>query len=123
MDQATRNTLRNVVTRCRRLLEQAVSDELQGKFGIYQASKKDSVQVDDDSRMTHLDPEDRQHRQDLLAHMEHIQAHGGSPRAALEQLVREIAFTHLNRLCAYKMMETREVYVGGEKFREAVGRG
>jgi hypothetical protein len=25
----------------------------------------------------------------------------------------------LNRLCAYKMMEAREVYVGGQKFREA----
>jgi hypothetical protein len=38
-------------------------------------------------------------------------------------LVREIAFTHLNRLCAYKMMEAREVYIGGQRFREAVGRG
>ena len=37
--------------------------------------------------------------------------------------MREIAFTHLNRLCAYKMMEAREVYVGGQKFREAVSRG
>ena len=26
---------------------------------------------------------------------------------AVEQLVREVAFTHLNRFCAYKMMETR----------------
>ena len=37
--------------------------------------------------------------------------------------MREIAFTHLNRLCAYKMMEAREVYIGGQKFREAVSRG
>src|SRR5271157_4131537 len=42
---------------------------------------------------------------------------------AMELLIREIAFTHLNRLCAYKMMEVRDVYVGGQKFREAVSKG
>ena len=35
MDQAIRNKLRNVVTQCRKLLEDSVSQELQGKFGIY----------------------------------------------------------------------------------------
>ena len=43
MDQAIRNKLRNVVTQCRRLLEDSVSQELQGKFGIY-AARKDDVQ-------------------------------------------------------------------------------
>ncbi len=57
------------------------------------------------------------------AHFGHIKALGYKPKDALDQLVREIAFTHLNRLCAYKMMEAREVYVGGQKFREAVSRG
>jgi len=36
--------------------------------------------------------------------------------------VREIAFTHLNRFCAYKMMEARES-TSAAKFREAVSRG
>ena len=62
-------------------------------------------------------------RRDILAHFEHIQALGYKPKEALEQLIREIAFTHLNRLCAYKMMEAREVCVGGQRFREAVSRG
>ena len=53
MDQAIRNKLRGVVTQCRKLLENSVSQELQGKFGIY-AEKKDAVQVDDDARMSHL---------------------------------------------------------------------
>ena len=47
MDQAIRNKLRGVVTQCRRLLEDSVRQELQGKFGIY-AVKKDDVQVDDE---------------------------------------------------------------------------
>jgi len=122
MDQAIRNKLRGVVTQCRKLLEDSVSQELQGKFGIY-AAKKDAVQVDDDARMTHLSPEERAARKDILDHFEHLKARGFKPKDALDQLVREIAFTHLNRFCAYKMMEARQVYVGDQKFREAVSRG
>jgi hypothetical protein len=122
MDQATRNKLRSVVTQCRRLLEDAVSQVLQGKFGVY-AAKKDEVQVDDEARMSHLTDEERTARKDILDHFAHIKARGFKPKEALDQLVREIAYTHLNRLCAYKMMEARQVYVGDQKFREAVSRG
>jgi hypothetical protein len=122
MDQAIRNKLRGVVTQCRRLLEDSVSQELQGKFGIY-AARKDDVQVDAEARMTHLGSEERAARKDILDHFDHIKARGFKPREALDQLVREVAFTHLNRLCAYKMMEARQVYVGDQRFREAVSRG
>jgi hypothetical protein len=123
MDQAIRNTLRNVVTQCRKLLEEAVSQVLQGQFGIHASGKKDEVHVEDEARMKNLSEEDRGYRQDILAHLEHIEALGYKPQDALAQLVREIAFTHLNRLCAYKMMEAREVWIGGQRFREAVSRG
>lgn len=122
MEQATRNKLRNVVTQCRKLLEESVSQTLQGQFGIY-AAKKDAVHIEDESRMTHLSEEDQTYRQDLLDHFSHIKARGFKEKDALDQLIREIAFTHLNRLCAYKMMEARQVYVGGQRFREAVSRG
>lgn len=123
MDQTIRNKLRNVVTQCRKLLEEAVSYELQGRFGIHANPKKDEVVVEDEARMIHLANEDRAYRKDLLDHFEHIKALGYKPKDALAQLIREIAFTHLNRLCAYKMMEARDVYVSGQKFREAVSRG
>lgn len=122
MNQAIRNKLRSVVTQCRKLLEDSVSQELQGKFGIY-AAKKDTVQVDDDARMTHLSAEELAARKDILDHFEHINARGFKPNEALDQLVREIAYTHLNRFCAYKMMEARQVYIGDQRFREAVSRG
>ena len=122
MEQGTRNKLRNVVTQCRKLLEESVSQTLQGKFGIY-AGKKDTVHIEDESRMAHLSEEDQTYRQDLLNHFEHIKARGFKDKDALDQLIREIAFTHLNRLCAYKMMEARQVYVSGQRFREAVSRG
>jgi SAM-dependent methyltransferase len=47
----------------------------------------------------------------------HIQASGFSQDDAVVQLIREVAFTHLNRFCAYKMMEVRKI------IRESVSRG
>ena len=121
MDQEIRNKLRNVVTQCRRLLEDSISQELEGKYGIF--AKKDQVTADPNAKMNHLNEEEQAARKDILDHFGHINARGFKPKESLDQLVREIAFTHLNRLCAYKMMEAREVYVGGQKFREAVSRG
>ena len=111
------------MTQCRRLLEESIAQQLQGKYDIYATGKKDEVQAEKDVPLGHLTDEERQARQDILAHFEHIKALGYKPKETLEQLIREIAFTHLNRLCAYKMMEVRDVYVGGQKFREAVSKG
>lgn len=121
MNQEIRNKLRNVVTQCRKLLEESISQELEGKYGIF--GKKDQVTADPNATMAHLTEEEQAARKDILDHFAHIKARGFKPKDALDQLVREIAFTHLNRLCAYKMMEAREVYVNGQKFREAVSRG
>jgi hypothetical protein len=122
MDQEIRNKLRNVVTQCRKLLENDTRDSLEGRFRIYE--KKGEVVADPNAPMTHLeDATEVQARAEILDHFGHVKARGFKPKEALDQLVREIAFTHLNRLCAYKMMEAREVYVGGQKFREAVSRG
>ena len=121
MNQELRNKLRNVVTQCRKLLEDAIAQELEGKYGIF--ARKDQVTADPNATMSHLSDEEQAARKDILDHFTHIKARGFKPKDALDQLVREIAFTHLNRLCAYKMMEAREVYVGGQKFREAVSRG
>ena len=106
MDQAIRNKLRSVVTQCRRLLEDSVRDEVQGKFGVY-AAGKDDVQVDNEDRMTHLGDEERGARKDILDHFTHIKARGFKAKEALDQLVREVAFTHLNRLCAYCRLVSR----------------
>ncbi|MBK9165936.1 MAG: BREX-1 system adenine-specific DNA-methyltransferase PglX [Bryobacterales bacterium] len=121
MDQELRNRLRNVVMQCRKLLEESISQELEGKYAIF--AKKDQVTTDPNAPMTHLSDEEQSARKDILDHFNHIQARGFKPKDALDQLIREIAFTHLNRLCAYKMMEAREVYIGEYKFRDAVGNG
>ncbi len=116
MDRELRNALRTTVTRCRTLLERSVAEVLEGTFAIYpdgNSAPRASV--------THLDEPDLVLRDELLIQLGHIQATmlgGGTPgKPAVEQLVREVAFTHLNRLCAFKMLETRK------HMREAVGRG
>jgi hypothetical protein len=112
MDKALRNTLRNVVTQCRRELEKSVAEMLEGQFGIYATGK-----IDDIAAMSHLSAVDREYRSQLLVHLEHIQAGGFKAKDAVEQFIREVAFTHLNRFCAYKMMEVRKL------IRESVSRG
>jgi hypothetical protein len=122
MEPAIRNKLRNTVTQCRKILEESIAQTLQGHFGIYRGDK-DEVHVEDALRMTHLSAEDHAYRGDILDSLEHIKALGRTPKEALDRLIREIAFMHLNRLCAYKMMETRQVWIGSQRFREAVSRG
>jgi hypothetical protein len=116
MDQPTRNALRSVVTQCRRLLEEAVGDQLEGRFGV----NRDGG-IADASRMGHLSAEEQILRAEVVEGIRHIQASmlggGDVSKEAVQQLVREVGFTHLNRLGAFKMLEQRKL------MREAVGRG
>jgi hypothetical protein len=95
MDQAIRNKLRNVVTQCRKLLEEAVTQVLQGQFGIYASGKKDGVHVEDEARMKNLSDEDKGYRRDIQAHLGHIQTLGYKSKDALAQLVRVFCLSRI----------------------------
>ncbi|RUT01261.1 hypothetical protein DSM106972_068120 [Dulcicalothrix desertica PCC 7102] len=84
MDKSLRNTLRNVVTQCRKILEEAVAEVLEGQFGIYTSGK-----LEDASRMEHLSSDDLEYREQLLIHLQHIQAAGTSGKA-VKQLEKQI---------------------------------
>ncbi|HEY7420356.1 MAG TPA: DNA methyltransferase [Ktedonobacteraceae bacterium] len=112
MDKAIRNTLRNAVTECRHLLEGAITEVLQGQFGIHRNGL-----IEPATSMTHLSQADRAYRQQICSHLEHLQMGDSKLSEALSQLIREVAFTHLNRLCAYKLLEKRGL------LRETVSRG
>ena len=123
MDKALRNTLRLTVTQARRLLEEAIADRLAGELGIDRNGS-----VDDVARLINLDDEGRQFHAEMVDHLRHIDAllpgdrarpTGGVARESVEQLVRAVAFTHLNRLCAFKLME----HPSRKLLRETVGRG
>ena len=88
MDQAIRNKLRSVVTQCRRLLEESIAQQLQGRFDIYATGKKDEVKAEDDVPLGHLSDEERQARQDILAHFRHIDSLVHKPKESLERMER-----------------------------------
>jgi len=112
MDKETRNKLRNTVVQCRRLLEEDILDQLEGTFGIHRNGR-----VEDEAALPHLDDEGLEARRRAVATIEHIQGYGIKPADAVDQFQREVAFTHLNRLCAFKMLERRGL------LEETVSRG
>ena len=107
MDQVIRNNLRGVVLECRSILENAIREELQGRFGIYVSGRSKSITIEDQSRMGHLDQEELQVRKALLDHLKLLGEGGQTAAAALGQFIRETAFTWLNRFVAFKMLEAR----------------
>lgn len=123
MDRSLRNALRLAVTQSRRLLEDAIADRLAGELGIDRSGA-----IEDVARLVNLDDEGREFRADIVEHLRHIDAvlpgdrtrpKGGVARDTVEQLVREVAFTHFNRLCAFKLME----HTNRKLIRETIGRG
>ena len=75
MEKGLRNELRNTVTKCRKLLEDAVEKLLQGQFGIHL-----SGEIEEAESLTHLSPEDLEYREQVVTHLEHIKAARGLSR-------------------------------------------
>ena len=113
MDRAVQNALKNAVAGCRQLLEESIADVLEGRFGIHRNGiiEKDVVDVG------HLSSDERADRDRVTDYLGHLRAGGLNPAEAVARLVREAAFTQLNRLCAYKMLEQLGL------IRETVNRG
>jgi len=106
-DQSTRNRLQKLVSDCRKLLSEEFSIQLQQTYGI----DPHSGEVAGLDRLTHLSDRDRQTAQllrDTLAHYLAIDEDDKAHRiAAIDRIIREQAFTVLNRLAALLMMEAR----------------
>ena len=106
-DQSTRNRLQKLVSDCRKLLSEEFSIQLQQTYGI----DPNSGEVAGLDRLTHLSDRDRQIAQllrDTLAHYLAIDEDDKAHRiAAIDRIIREQAFTVLNRLAALLMMEAR----------------
>lgn len=106
-DQSTRNRLQKLVSDCRKLLSEEFSIQLQQTYGI----DPHSGEVAGLDRLTHLSDQDRQTAQllrDTLAHYLAVDADDKAHRiAVIDRIIREQAFTVLNRLAALLMMEAR----------------
>lgn len=106
-DQSTRGRLQKLVNSCRGLLSDEFSIQLQQTYGL----DPKTGEVTPMARLTHLDDRQRHTAEVLrqtLAHYLGEEANDTDHRiAVLDRMVREQAFTVLNRLAALLMMEAR----------------
>lgn len=112
-DQATRNRLQSFVSSARNILSQEFTRQLQADYGM---DPKQGT-VDDLSTLTHLDNSQRQTAQLLRDTLEHYltttpgKSDKERTKQVLERIIREQAFTVLNRLAALRMAEAREFLI------------
>jgi hypothetical protein len=116
-DQQTRNRLARFVSEARTSLSAEFTRQLQNDFGLNPATGE-AAGLD---KLSFLDDTQRETARLLRATLDHYLAAGeATPKArrdALDRIVREQAFTVLNRLCALRMAEARGLLI------ESIGRG
>lgn len=113
-DQATRNRLQRFVNEARRVLEEEFTRQLQNDYGM----DPHAGSVAELTSLRHLDDAQRETARILRDTLAHYTASGEmNASQALERIVREQAFTVLNRLAALRMAEARGLLM------ESVGGG
>jgi hypothetical protein len=113
-DQPTRNRLQRFVTDARKVLEEEFTRQLQNDYGLDPISGT----VAAIENLTHLNDVQRETARILRDTLAHYRAGGSTDtQTGLERIVREQAFTVLNRLAALSMAEARGLLV------ESVGNG
>jgi hypothetical protein len=113
-DQTTRNRLQRFVNDARRVLEEEFTRQLQSDFGLDPNSGAAAAL----SSLRHLNDAQRETARILRDTLAHYTASGEMNAAqGLDRIVREQAFTVLNRLAALRMAEARGLLV------ESVGNG
>lgn len=113
-DQATRNRLQRFVTDTRRILEEEFKRQLQNDLGMDPVSG-DVTPIENLNHINDSQRETARIMRDTLAH--YCASPGTEIRSALDRIVREQAFTVLNRLAALRMAEGRDLLI------ESVGNG
>jgi hypothetical protein len=99
LDSAQRAQLERMVARARVILEDDLSGQAEGRFGIH---------VDGTVEAEDALPEDlstRAIRSDLVQIIGHLRTLGEDRSGAVRRLLREAAFTHLNRLLSIRIAE------------------
>ena len=106
-DQGTRNRLQRLVSDCRKTLTDEFTLQLQQDYGL----DPRTGEVTELSRLTHLTDRERHTAALLRETLAHYLAGEGESKAqrqaAIDRIIREQAFTVLNRLAALLMMEAR----------------
>jgi len=113
-DQTTRNRLQRFVNDARRVLEEEFTRQLQNDYGM----DPNAGTVAELGSLRHINDAQRETARILRDTLAHYTASGdGNPAQGLDRILREQAFTVLNRLAALRMAEARGLLV------ESVGNG
>jgi hypothetical protein len=113
-DQPTRNRLQRFVNDARRVLEEEFTRQLQNDYGMDPSAGS----VTELASLRHIDDAQRETARILRDTLAHYTASGDmNASQGLDRIVREQAFTVLNRLAALRMTESRGLLV------ESVGNG
>lgn len=109
-----RASIHDFALTARKLLITEVRDLLEGVYGLKADGRL--------APLDHLpnlsgDPEGQETYRWLGTHLEDEVKAGLDRQEVVDKLVKEVAFTHLNRLVAFKMMETRGL------IKQAIGKG
>lgn len=113
-DQTTRNRLQRFVNDARRVLEEEFTRQLQNDYGM----DPNSGAVTELAKLRHINDAQRESARILRDTLAHYCASGDmDAKQGLDRIVREQAFTVLNRLAALRMSEARGLLI------ESVGNG
>lgn len=113
-DQPTRNRLQRFITDARRTLEEEFTRQLQNDYGLDPISGTASPL----ESLRHINDQQRETARILRGTLAHYCASADiDTKAGLDRIVREQAFTVLNRLAALRMAEVRGLLM------ESVGNG
>lgn len=114
-DQTTRNRLQRFVTDARTLLNEEFTRQFQNEYGL----NPETGEVSELSKLTFLDDARRETAGILRETMDHYLATtpGAGKIEVLSRIVREQAFTILNRMAALRMAEARGILM------ESIGNG
>ena len=108
-DQTTRNRLQKFVSEAKNLLSDEFTRQLQNDYGM----DPDTGTVSDIENLPHLTDAELQTAKLLRETVGHYQtsSRGSDEKEILSRIVREQAFTVLNRLCALRMAEARGILI------------
>ncbi|MEM0498295.1 MAG: BREX-1 system adenine-specific DNA-methyltransferase PglX [Methanothrix sp.] len=104
-----RSSIREMTLRAREVLTKEVEELLRGVYGL-----DDRGRFEDAGKLPAVRSleEARETRRRLESHISDQEGAGLSRQEAVRKLIKEVAFTHLNRLVAFKMLEARKLIRG-----------
>jgi len=109
LSDTQRRAIHDLALDARSLLTREARELLEGTYGLYPEGRLDPPEKLPQVR---ADPETGQTYRRLAQFLEDEERAGLARPEAVEKLVKEVAFTHLNRLVAFKMMEARGLIRG-----------